>query len=217
MRCDRLIVKIKCLTNNNKITQIHQNQSLWCPWCREDVPHGRSHLRAWRSGFLLPPRCLPASACSASVENSWRKSTPNKSPISGIAPGTFHCGANGALGVAMGASCCCEGVIVGHEKMRLCFRNTTERMWGLKSISMMTCKRILIHLWRIFEKCYWRVIHSMTTLHHLLGISFCFNRLPSSAYAPSFNTWLKNVKLLCWEFTLWLFPPFLFLLTLIFA
>ncbi|KAH1242175.1 hypothetical protein GmHk_07G019564 [Glycine max] len=40
----------------------------------------------------------------------------------------------------------------------------------------------------ILSKCLWRVIHSMATLRHLLGIFFRFNSLPSSAYALSFNT-----------------------------
>ena len=44
----------------------------------------------------------------AQPQQKTRKSTHNKSLISGIAPGTFYCGANGALGVAIGASCCCE-------------------------------------------------------------------------------------------------------------
>ena len=93
----------------------HTNHSFWCLWCREDVPHDRSHLRAWWSGFLLP-RCLPASSSLASAKNALRKSTPNKSPVLGICPGTFHCVPNGALGVGIGPWYCYEGVIVGHEK-----------------------------------------------------------------------------------------------------
>ena len=131
---DRLSVKFKSETYNNKFKQRHENHSLWCPWWREDVPHGWSYLRAWRSGFLLP-RCLPASTSSASAENWWRKSTPNKSPISGIAPGTFHCVPNGALGVAIGALCCYEGVIVGHEKWG-CVSTTPPNECSLAEVSV---------------------------------------------------------------------------------
>lgn len=120
MRYDRLSVKFKWQTYNNKFKQRHEYHSLWCLWWREEVSHGQSYLRAWRSGFLLP-RYLLASTYSVSTENSWRKSTSNKSHISGIAPDTCHCGPNGALGVAIGTSCYCEGVIVGHEKWECVF------------------------------------------------------------------------------------------------
>ena len=112
----------------------HANHSFWCLWCREDVPHGRSHLRAWRSGFLLA-RCLPASSSSASAENALRKSTPNKSPVLGICPGTFHCVPNGALGVGIGPWYCCEGVIVGHEKWA-CVSATPPNYCWLAEVSV---------------------------------------------------------------------------------
>ena len=91
----------------------------------------------------------------------------------------------------------------GPWKMNLCFRNTTKRLLACRSISVMTLKRVLIHLCRILSKCLWRVIYFMATSRHLLEIFFRFNSFPSSVYALSFNTRLKYVKLLCGKLTLW--------------
>ena len=52
-------------------------------------------------------------------------------------------------------------------KIRMCFHNTTQRMFACRSISLITFKRILIHQCQILRKCWWCVIHSMTTLFNL--------------------------------------------------
>ena len=83
-------------------------------------------------GFFLP-RFLTASTWSASAENWWCKSTPNKSSILGIAPGTFHWVPNGTLGVGIGASCYCEGIIVGHEKLG-CVSTTPPKECSLAEV-----------------------------------------------------------------------------------